>query len=134
MQFYLHIYHPIYIIHPLSFILFSLYSFSSALLQLLAWIINLQCSPSSAPRHNTITFSTSQPSPKFVKNDIEKYTRYSGCINELKAHEVEKTEIWSISFNHHISQRCICFMTLLFGLHLWSCVIQANRQPLIFPP
>lgn len=95
---------------------------------------NLQCSPSSAPRHNTLTFSTSQPSPKFFKNDIEKYPRCSGCLNELKAHEVEKTEFWSLSSNHHICQRCICFMTLLFGLGLWSCVIQANRQSLIFPP
>lgn len=120
LPFYLHIYHPIYIIHPLTFILFSLYSFSSALLQLLAWIIHLQCSPSSAPRHNTITFSTSQPSPKFVENDIEKYPRCSGCINELKAHGVGMTEIRSLTFTiaslSNASVSWLCCLGCDYGL------------------
>lgn len=71
-----------------SFVFQCLCSFTP--LQFLAWIIHSQRSPSSATRHNTITFSTSQPSPKFVENDTE---QCSGCINELKAHEVGKTNL-----------------------------------------
>lgn len=62
-----HIYLLIYLTNPLSFVVFALCSFSSAPLQFLAWIIHLQRSPSSAPRHNTITFSTSQTFSKICR-------------------------------------------------------------------